>query len=234
MCISGQRPASVYDVLQLCVSKQGSTRSRPIRFHPCTLCVCVCVCARGGKGWECPEGCGSGRLELSTHTHTHTDMQQLANKDEFCCVWQRFSRHYFPLCPVRIPDLSSCLSCKDTLSGSDSSSRARTHLPNTHTRSGRLPLTVVHMWGTYAAICLTSAAPRAASCTPAPLCRPPVVRRRRRRAQCPSSRSLQFKMFKMRCCILQFSPVRWGKLFFFLFFLSFVLICSFSSLSVRT
>ena len=88
-------------------------------LSPCTLfCVCVCFGYRG---------CVGGMLELSTHRA----MQHLANKDEFCCVWQQFSVHYFPLCPARIPDLSSCLSCKDTLSGPDSSSH--THAC-THTR----------------------------------------------------------------------------------------------------
>lgn len=84
-------------------------------IRTCSLLLyCVCVCVIEGvavSGWSCPQ---------------HTDMQQLANKDEFCCVWQRFSVHYFPLCPARIPDLSSCLSCKDTLSGPDSSSHAHT------------------------------------------------------------------------------------------------------------
>lgn len=89
-------------------------------------------------------------------------MQQLANKDEFCCVWQRFSVHYFPLCPARIPDLSSCLSCKDTLSGPDSSSYAHTqthtvHIAYTHfTCVPPSTLAVLHMWGTYVVICLTT------------------------------------------------------------------------------
>lgn len=83
---------------------------------PATVCLCLCVCV----GYQ---GCVSGMLELSTHSV----VQQLANKDEFCCVWQRFSVHYFPLCPARVPDLSSCLSCKDTLSGPDSSSNTHTH-----------------------------------------------------------------------------------------------------------
>lgn len=88
------------------------------------------------------EGRSCGMLKLSAHRA----MQQLANKDEFCFVWQRFSVHYFPLCPARIPALSSCLSCKDTLSGPDSSSPAHTvrmahahftcaHTPPHHTHS---------------------------------------------------------------------------------------------------
>ena len=111
-------------------------------------------------------GRGSGSLELSTHRA----MQQLANKDEFCCVWQRFSVHYFPLCPARIPDLSSCLSCKDTLSGPDSSSHAHTY---THSAHGSYtlhlcshpPLAVLHMWGTYVVICLTTTLLSTTLCT---------------------------------------------------------------------
>lgn len=86
----------------------------PNLFSPPVPC---CVCLHLGY-----RGCGDGMLELSTHRA----VQQLANKDEFCCVWQRFSVHYFPLCPARVPALSSCLSCKDTLSGPDSSSHAHT------------------------------------------------------------------------------------------------------------
>lgn len=83
------------------------------------VCVCVCVLV----------------LQRVWLQQTHTDMQQLANKDEFCCAWQRFSVHYFPLYPACIPDLSSCLSCKDTLSGPDSSSHAHTACM-AHTHSG--------------------------------------------------------------------------------------------------
>lgn len=118
-------------------------------FSPPVHCVYVCVCLGYRR-------CGCGRLKLSTHR----DVQQLANKDEFCCVWQRFSVHYFPLCPARIPDLSSCLSCKDTLSGPDSSSHAHAHSTHSshtlHLCSSPLPLTVLHMWGTYVGICLTT------------------------------------------------------------------------------
>lgn len=118
-----KRSRSVYGLLPSCISKQTPCPTTLNLFPPLHLVyvyvvyVCLRVCLGGHRG------CGCGRLELSTHT----DMQQLANKDEFCCVWQRFSVHYFPLCPARIPDLSSCLSCKDTLSGPDSSSHARTH-----------------------------------------------------------------------------------------------------------
>lgn len=108
-----------------------------------SLCVCLCVSVTEGVA----------------ATNTHTDMQQLANKDEFCCAWQRFSVHYFPLYPACIPDLSSCLSCKDTLSGPDSSFHAHTACM-AHTHSGcvqaPLPLTVLHMQGAYVAIYLTS------------------------------------------------------------------------------
>lgn len=71
-------------------------------------------------------GHGTGTIWLSTQA-----MQQLANKDEFSCVWQRLTVHYFLLCPVRIPDLSSCLTCKDTLPAPDSSS----HGPRLHTHT---------------------------------------------------------------------------------------------------
>lgn len=102
------------------------------------------------------EGRGCGMLKLSAHRA----MQQLANKDEFCFVWQRFSVHYFPLCPARIPALSSCLSCKDTLSGPDSSSPAHTvrmaHAHFTCVHTPHPPLTLLHMWGTYVVICLTT------------------------------------------------------------------------------
>lgn len=103
------------------------------------VCVRACVCTCLGY-----RGRGGGKLELSTHR----DVQQLANKDEFCCVWQRFSVHYFPLCPARIPDLSSCLSCKDTLSGPDSSSHAHTCA---HTR---------HAWLIHTPLALTPPAHR--------------------------------------------------------------------------
>lgn len=125
----------------------------------CTLCVFVWgMEGVAVAGWSCPQ---------------HTDMQQLANKDEFCCVWQRFSVHYFPLCPARIPDLSSCLSCKDTLSGPDSSSHAHTHsMHGSYTLHlpSHPPLTVLHMWGTYVVICLTTT-PLLAHCVafPSPL-----------------------------------------------------------------
>lgn len=93
---------------------------RQLRQTCSLLLYRVCVLVFRGGGYR---GRGCGMLKLSTHRA----MQQLANKDEFCFVWQRFSVHYFPLCPVRIPALSSCLSCKDTLSGPDSSSPAHTH-----------------------------------------------------------------------------------------------------------
>lgn len=128
----------------------------PNLFSPPVPC-CVCVYLRYG-------GRVGGRLELSTHRA----MQQLANKDEFCFVWQRFSVHYFPLCPARIPDLSSCLSCKDTLSGPDSSSHAHTHSTHgsytLHLRS-HPPLTVLHMWGAYVVICLTTTPLSTTLCT---------------------------------------------------------------------
>lgn len=94
------------------------SRTCTVLQYPVSGCVCVLVLQRGVAA-----------------TNTHTDMQQLANKDEFCCAWQRFSVHYFPLYPACIPDLSSCLSCKDTLSGPDSSSHAHT-VCMAHTHSG--------------------------------------------------------------------------------------------------
>lgn len=108
----------------------GATRKHGCKFASmcvldCVWLTCACVCSRGR---------GGDRLPL----YTIGAVQQLANKDGFCSVWQRFAVHYFPLCPARIPDLSSCSSCKDTLSGPDSSSHARTHavrMPHTHLSS---------------------------------------------------------------------------------------------------
>lgn len=95
------------------ISKQDIGPPHPAVVEPVLPPPYLTVCL-GYKGRV------SGELGLSTHRA----MQQLANKDEFCCAWQRCFVHYFPLCPARIPDLSSCLSCKDTLSGPDSSSHA--------------------------------------------------------------------------------------------------------------
>lgn len=130
--------------MNTCISKHEDASSCPDVAKPVLPLYLVYVCL----GFR---GRGGGMLELSTHRA----MQQLANKDEFCCVWQRFSVHYFPLCPARIPALSSCLSCKDTLSGPDSSSHAHTQECAWFIHTS-LVLKLLHMWGTYVVICLTT------------------------------------------------------------------------------
>lgn len=122
---------SIYYLFDLYIVRHNNRTCFHIQLQQNLYCPPVpslCVCLRVSV----TEGVAA--------TNTHADMQQLANKDEFCCAWQQFSVHYFPLYPACIPDLSSCLSCKDTLSGPDSSSHAHTTcMAHTHSSCVHAP-----------------------------------------------------------------------------------------------